>query len=67
MPKFTVMMIETLTHRPVVEAPTEAAAICAAETILTEADHNDDSLFGSVAMMPPKRRPPRMTPSPEEA
>jgi len=45
MPKFTVMLIETLTHRVVVEAPTETAAKRAAETFLTETDHNDDYLF----------------------
>jgi len=45
MPKFTVMLIETLTHRVVVDATTEAAAMRAAETFLTETDHNDDYLF----------------------
>ncbi len=45
MPKFTVMSIETLTHRVVIEAATEAAATHAAETFLTETDHNDDYLF----------------------
>ena len=45
MPKFTVMLIETLTHRVVVEAATEAAAMRAAEIFLTETDHNDDYLF----------------------
>ena len=45
MPKFTVMLIETLTHRVVVEAATAAAAMRAAETFLTENDHNDDYLF----------------------
>ena len=45
MPKFTVMLIETLTHRVVVEAATSAAAMRAAETFLTETDHNDDYLF----------------------
>ena len=45
MPKFTVMLIETLTHRVVVEAATEAAAMHAAEIFLTETDHNDDYLF----------------------
>ena len=45
MSKFTVMLIETLTHRVVVDAATEAAAMRAAETILTETDHNDDYLF----------------------
>lgn len=45
MPKFTVMLIETLTHRVVVEAATEAAAMRAAEPFLTETDHNDDYLF----------------------
>jgi len=45
MPKFTVMLIETLTHRVVIEAATEAAAMRAAEIFLTETDHNDDYLF----------------------
>ena len=45
MPKFTVMLIETLTHRVVVEAAIEAAAMRAAEIFLTETDHNDDYLF----------------------
>jgi hypothetical protein len=45
MPKFTVMLIETLTHRLVVEAAAEGAVIRAAETFLTETDHNDDYLF----------------------
>ena len=45
MPKFTVMLIETLTHRVVVEAATAAAAMRAAEIFLTETDHNDDYLF----------------------
>jgi hypothetical protein len=45
MPKFTVMLIETLTHRLVVGAATEAAAMHAAEIFLTETDHNDDYLF----------------------
>ena len=45
MPKFTVMLIETLTHRVVVEAATEEAAMRTAETFLTETDHNDDYLF----------------------
>ena len=47
MPKFTVTLIETLTHRVAVEAPTEVAAMRAAETFLTETDHNDDYLFGA--------------------
>ena len=45
MPKFTVMLTETLTHRVVVQAATEAAAMRAAEIFLTETDHNDDYLF----------------------
>ncbi|MDO8984495.1 hypothetical protein [Cypionkella sp.] len=45
MPKFTVKLIETLTHRVVVEAATEVAAMRAAETFLTETDHNDNYLF----------------------
>ena len=45
MPKFTVMLIETLTHRVVVEAATEVAAMRTAETFLTENDHNDNYLF----------------------
>jgi hypothetical protein len=45
MPKFTVTLIETLTHRVVVEAATEVAAMRAAEVFLTETDHNDDYLF----------------------
>ena len=48
MPKFTVMLIETLTHRVVVEAATEAAAMRAAEIFLTETDHNEDYLFVAV-------------------
>ena len=40
--KFAVMLIETLTHRVVVDAATEAAAMRSAETFLTETDHNDD-------------------------
>jgi len=47
MPKFTVTLIETLTHRVVVEASTQVAAMRAAETFLTETDHNDDYLFGA--------------------
>lgn len=47
MPKFTVTLIETLTHRVVVEAPTEVAAMRAAEAFLTETDHKDDYLFGA--------------------
>lgn len=47
MPKFTVTLIETLTYRMVVEAPTEVVAMRAAETFLTETDHNDDYLFGA--------------------
>ena len=47
MPKFTVTLIETLTDRVAVEAPTEVAAMRAAETFLTETDHNDDYLFGA--------------------
>ena len=43
--KFAVMLIETLTHRVVVDAATEAAAMRSAETFLTETDHNDDYLF----------------------
>jgi hypothetical protein len=45
MPKFTVTLIETLTHRVVVEAANESAAVHAAEIFLTETDHNDDHLF----------------------
>jgi len=47
MPKFTMMLIETLTHRVVVDAATEAAAMRVAEAFLTETDHNDDYLFGA--------------------
>lgn len=52
MPKFTVTPIETLTHRAVVEVPTEVAAMRAAETFLTETDHNDDYLFGASGFEP---------------
>ncbi|MDP3960192.1 MAG: hypothetical protein Q8Q26_09075 [Pseudorhodobacter sp.] len=45
MPKFAVMLIETLTYRVVVDAATEAAAMRAAESFVTETDHNDDYLF----------------------
>jgi len=45
MQKFTVTLIETLTHHVVVEAATEVAAMRTAETFLTEYDHNDDYLF----------------------
>ena len=45
MRKFTVMLIETLTHRVVVEAATEEAALRAAETFLADTDHNDNYLF----------------------
>ena len=47
MPKFTVMLIETLTQRVVVDAEIEAAAMRFAETFLTETDHNDGYLFGA--------------------
>ena len=45
MPKFIVTLIETLTHRVVVDAATAAAAMHAAEVFLTETDHEDEYLF----------------------
>lgn len=45
MPKFNVMLIETLAHRVVVEASTEVVAMRVAEAFLTETDHNDNYLF----------------------
>lgn len=47
MPKFIVTLIEILTHRVVVDAATEAAAMHAAEVFLTDADHKDNYLFES--------------------
>ncbi|QCO55570.1 hypothetical protein EOK75_07295 [Pseudorhodobacter turbinis] len=47
MPKFIVTLIETLTHRVVVDAATEVAAKHAAEVFLTEADHKDNYDFVS--------------------
>lgn len=47
MPKFIVTLIETLTHRVVVDAATGAAAMHAAEVFLTETDHKDEYLFVS--------------------
>lgn len=45
MPKFTVTLIEILTHRVMVEAATESAAVHAAEIFLTETDHYDEYIF----------------------
>jgi ribosomal protein S12 methylthiotransferase accessory factor YcaO len=45
MPKLSVTLIETLIHRVVVEAVTEAAAMRTAEISLTETDQNDEYLF----------------------
>jgi hypothetical protein len=45
MPRFIVTLIETLTHRVVVDAVTEVAAMHAAEVFLMETDHKDDDLF----------------------
>jgi hypothetical protein len=47
MPKFIVTLIETLTHRVVVDAVTKVAAKHAAEVFLTDADHKDNYLFVS--------------------
>lgn len=47
MPKFTITLNETLTHRLTVDAATDAQAKESAEFFLTETDHNDRYLLSA--------------------